>query len=42
VARALIQWSAEQLAKASEIGLSTIRPPDTLEAAGVMFIDADT
>ncbi len=58
-ARALIRWSAEELAKATEIGVSTIRRAElepsetkmtrvndqairrTLEAAGVMFIDAD-
>jgi hypothetical protein len=58
-ARALIHWSAEHLAKVSEIGVSTIRRAElepsetkltrvndqairrTLEAAGVLFIDAD-
>ena len=58
-ARALIRWSAEELAKVSAIGVSTIRRAElepsetkltrvndqairrTLEAAGVLFIDAD-
>jgi hypothetical protein len=58
-ARALIRWSAEELAKVSEIGVSTIRRAElepsetkltrvndqairrTLEAAGVLFIDAE-
>jgi transcriptional regulator with XRE-family HTH domain len=58
-ARALIRWSAEDLAKASEMGVSTIRRAElepsetkltrvndqairrTLEAAGVLFIDAE-
>jgi transcriptional regulator with XRE-family HTH domain len=58
-ARALIRWSAEELAKAAEIGVSTIRRAElepsetkltrvndqairrTLEAAGILFIDAE-
>ena len=57
-ARALIRWSAEDLARVSGIGVSTIRRAElepsetkltrvndqvirrTLEAAGVLFIDA--
>ena len=58
-ARALLRWSASDLAKASSVGVTTIRraelPKDatlmtaannlvirhTLEAAGVVFIDAN-
>jgi hypothetical protein len=58
-ARALIHWSADELANASEVGVTTIRRAElepsetkltrvndqairrTLEAAGILFIDAE-